>query len=323
MNKSRIISELNLQPFGNKGYMRSDECECPECSKSDKFGILFLKDGGLVSCMRCGFSTSLFNYLLKINRKDLIEGYSAPIKDSLKELDSNEEEGEKTTKECKLPYGFEPIFFDDYLDNRGWSGKDYKKFGVGISKEHKLRNHLVFPIYQNGKLSSWLARSRKDKDWHKQNIKDFKAGTASLVLRYYNSEGTEFSEVLGGLDDITEETETVILVEGLFDKQNTDHNIKGNKTVCCYTFGKSLSTDQLKLIQQKGKKVKNLVLMYDPDALKEIEKYSLQYMNKFSVLCARLTDKDPGDLNQQEFNEITNNLRNPLHFSLTNLKKIE
>ena len=322
MNKSRIIQELNLAPFGNKGYMRSNECECIfGCRKSDKLGILFLSDGAIATCMRCGESTSLYVYLRKINRAELIEGYSAPIKNELFLLDKEKEIEEENKKQTvSLPRGFSPIFFDDYLEDRGWAGKDYKKFGVGISTEYRLRNHLVYPIYQNGKLSSWLARSKHSKDWHKQNIKDFKAGTASLILRYYNSEGTEFSEILGGLDEITEETQTVILVEGLFDKQTTDHNIKDKHTVCCYTFGKNVSTNQLNLIQKKG--VKNIVLMYDPDALDEIEKYSLQYMNKFNVLCARLKDKDPGDLNQQEFETIMNNLRNPILFSLTNLKTL-
>jgi hypothetical protein len=62
--------------------------------------------------------------------------------------------------------------------------------------------------------------------------------------------------------------------------------------------------------------------MYDPDALKEIEKFSLEYWKQFSsVKAARLRDGiDPGD--ETDFTGIMNNLYSPLEFYFTNIKQI-
>lgn len=304
--------------------MHSESTPCPfGCERHDKFGILFTNDGAVVTCMRCGESDSLYNYLIKINKRELIEGFSAPVKNQLKPLEKEEEIIEdKEHKKVSLPGGFRRIYFDDYLDGRGFISTDYKKYHIGVSDERRLRHHIVFPIYQNGELKSWLARSRMDKDWHKQNIRDFKDKNASLVLRYYNSEGTEFSELVGNLDNIVHEN--CILVEGLFDEQNISKIVRGLriKESCGFTFGKSLSTDQVELLVEKG--VKNLTLMYDPDALKEIEKYVLKYANRFENIygIALRGDKDPGDLNSQEFVDHYKDRKRALEFYQTNLKKI-
>ena len=298
------------------------------CERTDKFGIFFTKDGGLVKCMRCGESTSLIKYLIFLNRKDLIGEYSAPILDELKcleELEQVEEKEEQEQVEVKLPDGFKRIYFDEYLEERNWESSDYNKYKVGVSTERKLRNHIIYPIYQNGVLSSWLARSRMDKDWHKQNIKDFKSGEASLVLRYYNSEGTEFSNLVGNLDSVVEGVDhTVILVEGIFDEQNISKyikhlDLKGVK--CCFTFGKSLSENQINLLLNKG--ISNFVLMYDPDALHEIEKYLLNYSSRINIEGISLDKEDPGDLPDKEtFLKYYNNRKQTLEFYQTNIKRI-
>ena len=328
MNKDRIIKELSLIPFGNKGWMHSEETVCSfGCERSDKFGIKFTERGGVVKCMRCGESTSLFNYLLKTNRKHLIEGYSAPAEDILKSVRSvSNEEGDINIK-CELPRGFKRIYYDDYLDERGFTYYQYNHFQVGYSTDISLREYLIFPIYQDGKLSSWLGRTRYSKEWHKVNIQNYKEGRDRLIPRYKNSTGTEFSEILGGLDEIVVgKTDTVILVEGLFDKSNIDRlaNLYEDDTQsvkCCFTFGKNLSETQINKLIKRG--IKNIILMYDPDAIDEIEKFALQYINKFNrISCARLFTNDPGDMNLNEFNLIMNNLRTPIDFYFNNIKRI-
>lgn len=333
MNKTRIINELSLHFYGSKGWMRSDNCECPNCKKSDKFGILFLQGGGVVKCMRCENSTSLFNYLVSINRSELIEGFSAPIQETLKLINNPEEVVKVKVGEVKLPTGFKRLYFDDYLDNRGFTTFQYNLFRAGKSKDLRLKNHIVFPIYKDGNLVTWLARSRKSKEWHKENIKYFKQGVGRLVLRYYNADGTDFEDIIGGYDEVVQDrTNTVILVEGLFDKSNIDRLLnlyESDSVKCCFTFGKNLSKTQVELMKIKG--VKSIILLYDPDALDTIQKFSLKYMNLFdSVKCARLNFvnpggdlKDPGDLNIEEISEIMKNLFSPVDFYFNNLKKIQ
>lgn len=330
MEKDRIIQELNLHPFGNKGWMHSSESLCMfGCERYDKFGIMFTEDSGICKCMRCGESSSLYNYLVYIGRSDLLTGFSAPIKDEIKSFEEpNHSEEEITPKQdFELPKGFKRIYFDEYLDDRGFSSKDYKKYHIGVSTERKLRFHIVFPIYQNGKLSGWLARSRMSKEWHKKNIKDFKNKVASLVLRYYNNDGAEFSELVGNLDSIREGIDkTVILVEGIFDEQNVSKLLNKlsefDTTKCCFTFGKSLSENQLKILLNKG--IENFILMYDPDALKEIEKFLLRYENKVkSITGVELEEgEDPGDIiNSDKLRQYLNKQQSSLEFYQTNIKR--
>jgi 5S rRNA maturation endonuclease (ribonuclease M5) len=297
------------------------------CERHDKFGILFTNDGGgLVKCMRCGESTSLFNYLVFINRRDLIEGYSVPSKDNLLEIEQEAIQDDTEATKVELPYKYKRLYYDDYLDSRGFTERQYNVFKVGSTEDMRMKNHIVFPIYQKGELVTWLARSRYSKEWHKKNIEDYKNGVGRLVLRYYNASGTEFSEILGGYDEIRSgKDKTVIIVEGITDKASIDRNLdlydKGNTTKCCFTFGKNLSEKQVKLLIEKS--VENIILMYDPDAIEEIEKFSMNYLNKFkNIQCARLKDRDPGDMDREEIEEVMSNLRSPIEFYFNNIKSI-
>ena len=146
-------------------------------------------------------------------------------------------------------------------------------------------------------------------------------------MRYYNSEGTIFEDILGGYDEIiSDKTDTVILVEGITDKANVDRELdlySSDAVKCCFTFGKNLSENQVKLLIKK--RVKSIILMYDPDALKEIEKFSMRYINKFEdIKCAKIEgDRDPGDLRKEELNKILNDLNTPIDFYFNNIKRIE
>lgn len=324
MNAERIASELGLHPMGNKGWMSSPSLECPSCNRDGKFAILFTQDSGIVHCFFCEYKTSLYNYLVAVDRKDLIDKRSVSIRDEIKSLDVDVEDNPfEEQSEIELPRGFKRLYYDDYLNERGFTEQQYNLFKVGSSTDFRFADHIVFLIYNNKKLVSWLARSRRSKEWHKQNIKDYKEGKARLVLRYYNSDATEFSNILGGYDEIVEGTETVILVEGITDKANVDRKLdlySKQDIKCCFTFGHNFSENQAELLKRKG--VKNIILMYDPDALKEIEKFSLQYWKQFrSVRCARLRDGvDPGD--ETDFTDIMNNLYSPLKFYFNNIKRI-
>jgi len=325
MNKDRIISELSLIQFGNKGWMNSDATVCPECGRSDKIGIMFSNQGGVAHCQRCGTSTSLYSFLSKINRTDLIEGFSAPIEDALKSLNKEVEVLHAPIEECALPRDFKRIYYDDYLDERGFTPYQYGYFGVGVSTDISLRHHLIFPIYQDGKLVSWLGRTRYSKEWHKNNIDEYKHKGARLIPRYKNSTGTEFSDILAFSDDIIPKvTDTVILVEGLFDKANVDRLLNlydREDTKCCFTFGKHISRNQSRIL--RSKKVKRVIFMYDPDAMAEIERHSLQHFNVFEeVMCAKLTDSDPGDMDARQMDEVMSSLRSPFEFYFTNIKTV-
>jgi hypothetical protein len=150
----------------------------------------------------------------------------------------------------------------------------------------------VFTIFHRKEIVGWLARSKKSKEWHKQNLKAFKEGKCSLVLRYRNSE-TDFSKILLGFDEITTETEEVWLVEGLFDKSNIDnlYNLYVlDKVKCCATFGSKVSRDQINLLKETG--VKRIKLMYDAGTLEQNKKYGTELSKRFDVKICIFDNED-------------------------------
>ena len=189
MNRQRIETELSLIPFGNKGWQHSAQTPCIfDCDKWDKFGILFTQDKGIVRCLRCGESTSLQNYLFKIGRRDLVEGFSAPSENTLKSLRREDLIQDDITLKCELPRGYKRLYYDDYLEERGFTEYQYNLFGVGTSTDIRLREHIIYLIYQDNELVSWLGRTRYSKEWHKENIRLFKEERARLIPRYRNSD---------------------------------------------------------------------------------------------------------------------------------------
>jgi Zn ribbon nucleic-acid-binding protein len=68
IKESKVIEELQLVPFGGKGWMGGDNLVCPECNKSGKFGIKFSDNGGAVHCFICDYSESIYKYLKRIGK---------------------------------------------------------------------------------------------------------------------------------------------------------------------------------------------------------------------------------------------------------------
>ena len=64
--------------------------------------------------------------------------------------------------------------------------------------------------------------------------------------------------------------------------------------------------------------------MYDPDAITDSKKYGA-YLSRHidTVLVGYLKDKDPGDLNLEEFLTILEDAQPPQLFSLNKLQKRE
>ena len=169
----------------------------------------------------------------------------------------------------------------------------------------------------NGKLAAWLARSKKSKEWHEENLKRFKEGTEKLVLRYENSRDG-FSHVIGGYDNITDETDTVIIVEGMFDYISVDtklHLYESPDIKCVFTFGNNMGLSQIRLLRDKPG-IRNVILMYDPDKPEMIKTVSMTLQRYFNVQIAELEDKkkDPGDATQEELLWALDNMTEPINF---------
>lgn len=240
------------------------------CGKTGKWGIIF-NDTGLATfhCWKCPRKTSVYEFLKKMGRKDLakmtytvkpneldvcpkLEAENYDLSDWMKETMDKAEEAHPTP--VRLPMRLKPLSNDPYLDSRGFQPEHYKEFEpsyVTSMLEPKLHNYIIFKMKVDGVCVAWWARSRYTKEWHKENLEAYKRHEADLVLRYRNSENN-FQDLLGGCDEIIQGvTETVIIVEGIFDKINID-NLLGLQHLqdikCCFTFGNNIGQGQLKTL---------------------------------------------------------------------------
>ena len=207
------------------------------------------------------------------------------------------------------------------MDSRGFAPEHYAEFEpshVTSMLEPKLHNYIIFKMKVDGVCVAWWARSRYSKEWHKENLEAYKRHEADLVLRYRNSENN-FQDLLGGCDEIIQgETQTVIIVEGIFDKVNID-NLLGLQHLqdikCCFTFGNNIGQGQLKTLLQK--KVKNVILLYDYGTIDESKDTALKMRDMFDsvlVTAIRKEGVDPGNIDLAYLEEVLQGATDPFNF---------
>lgn len=326
IDSSRAIKELGLTPFGAKGWYFNVDMECPECGKPGKFGIRFSSSGGAVHCFKCDFSESIYKYLRSSGRGNLISGErEMSINVTLTTL-GVEKKMKEELPEVTLPRGFREIRNDTYLDSRNFT--QYDEFRPGITDhyaERKLKDYIIFQIFQGGRRVGWVARSKKSKEWHKKNLEDYKAGKGLLCLRYMNSTGTDFSSILGGIDDVTDNTHTVFIVEGLFDKTNLSNMLgaeNSEEVKVLFTFGNKISDDQINVLRQSN--VEYVILMYDANTISQSKHCAVMLSRWFEVDVCSINDEniDPGNINEEYLYKVLSTKQNFLYFYNHKIQKI-
>lgn len=123
---------------------------------------------------------------------------------------------------------------------------------------------------------------------------------------------------------IEDETDTVIIVEGIFDVIALTRKLElyDNQHVAVVaTFGKKISQVQIYKLQSKG--VKTVVLGFDGDAVDAIKKASSSLNEYFDVFIADIPDatKDWEDLDFWEIYDIFSvGLKTPIQYKLTKIQ---
>ena len=329
IDKNKFVQDFQLKSFGAKGWLSSKLLPCPFCGGKDKFGVTFSENGesGVFHCFKCDKKGSLIQLFKAINREDLIVRgenneytLTGKIQGGLSIMQETEED--LSCPEIPKPLGFKPLETCEYLENRGWEPWQLKQYHAGTTLDPNLKNKITFLLYEDHKLIGYLSRSTHSKEWHKRNLEDFKKGKCPLVLRYDNSRATPFEKVVGGIDEITNQTQTVILVEGIMDKANTDkvlHLSESPEVKCCFTFGCKLSEAQMLKIYNKG--VRQIILCYDPGTIQQVKTTSLKLSKKFDIKIGELKGtKDPGEMNIWDFEEIFVNLVSPIEYYANRLQ---
>lgn len=328
MVRDEDIKEILGGHVGSRGNWITT---CPFCGKEEHFYIKLNTQEHHRSkgynksykwqCKRCGESGGLKRLLAQVGRLDLLSGTKVDVRKELVNFIEQEvEEGEIVLEleECKLPFGFKSVKYDEYLDARGFTPEDYIRYKVGRTElTGKLIDYIIIPVEENNVNVAYFARTVHDK----KQIKKIEERTGKKYPRYRNA-SVDFALVVVGLDEITFMTRIVIIVEGFFDKVRLDRHFElwsNDEIKCVCTNGKNVSVEQILKIIRKGNNVQDVILLQDNDAVKDTKKVGTLLSKYFdNVLVGYVPEigKDIDETSDEDIDKIFNNLETLEQFSL-------
>lgn len=281
-----LIAELGAKPDGSgKNLIVS---KCPNCGKENgKYGIYIGKETEkkkpfMSHCFSCGFSTlTLEQLLVTIGRPDLIIAPTADLDAKLDtqllfRLNDDDEEIDDSLSIITPPECFKRCYSNSYLKSRGFTYDDYDRFPVGTTRglNFKFNDYIIFLIIDSGDIVGYVSRHIWSKDEIDRHNKSAKRNGEYMIMRYRNSTENDFVKLLYNYDSVIEdETDTVIIVEGIFDVIALTRKLElydNHHVAVVATFGKKISQVQIYKLQSKG--VKTVIVGYDGDAVDAIKK---------------------------------------------------
>lgn len=282
---------------------------CPYCNDDGlEFGISIKREGQPFNCFRkkkCGEFGPLVKLLRFIGREDLV-GETTKVGAMLPELiEARDEVVEVNLEEVNLPLGFKRTYQHDYLDDRGFVF--YDKYVVGTTQlERKFRDYLIIAVQEYGKTYGYLGRHT----WSNRKLEAYNKKAKKLGRRKipkYKNHSSNFDVLLYGMDEITAKTDTLIIVEGVFDKWNMDKLLKlhdSDEVKCVATFGAHFTSEQKYRIKTETR-VRRLLFFHEPDVLKVVKAEIFDVQFDFEVQAAAWTgSKDPGDFELSDLDEV-------------------
>lgn len=336
--KKTIIKDLVMQLNGRlDGNENNIIATCPFCGKKEKFGVYVGKETDrkklfMGNCFSCGTRFKDLKSLCiglgceEILPEDTIELEAELNPNELFLLEDDEDEIDDSLETISLPEGFKRVFFNRYLNTRGFEDDDYDYFPVGVSDHWKWKDYVFFLIKDDNRNVGFVARhtwNKKDIDAY--NRKQQRTG-GYKIMRYQNSMENNFVKLLYNYDAVIEgETETVILLEGATDVIGITRELSlydNHRVVPVATFGKKVSDIQIYKLQSKG--VRNVVLGYDGDAVEVIKQITDLLEPYFNVYIASppTAEKDYGDMTFWDFWEVfVDQLMTPREYKLTKIQE--
>ena len=321
MKRTKKIDDNDLQSILlNPKLNRRGQyiCDCPFCGKERHFYIS--KQTQLFDCKKCGEYGSIYKLLKALDKSYLLGGPTVEDREVITSIRKmiQEEAGEDEVQLTELPEVLMPAGWKvavsgiKYLRDRGVTSVDCRRYNIGQTRLfRKYKNYILMPVYDGGIIRGFVGR------YGAKQVPENR-------LRYNNSVGTVFSQLLYGYDEITTNTLTVILVEGIFDKIAVDKFLdlwSSEEIKCVCTFGKKISREQVEKLKIKG--VSNVVLLYDFDALKDIKKYGLELENDFVTAITYTTKKDIDECSEEEAMDVFTNLQKPRKFNVDVIGKLK
>lgn len=335
-----LSMELGAKPDG--GGKNLIVPKCPFCGKEGgKFGIYIGKETErkklfMSHCFSCGHSTdTLDRLLIEIGRPDLIVSKRADLESQLDtEMlyrlgEDDEDEIDDSLEEIELPEFYRRTFNHPYLKQRGFTMDDYEYFPVGTTRSlnFKFDDYVIFPIIDDGTTVGYVSRHTWAKDEIDSHNRKASREGGYKIMRYRNSTENDFVKLLYNYDNVIEdETDTVVLVEGVFDVIALTRKLDlydNERIAAVATFGKKISNIQMYKLQAKG--VKTVVIAYDGDAVDAIKKTAEALSPYFDVLVADITqsDKDFDDLSYSEIYQIFSyGIKTVLEYKLNKVQEV-
>lgn len=292
-------------------------CDCPFCGKEQHFYIS--KSTQLWDCKKCGESGNIYKLLKFLDKTFLLAGKTIEDKPELKSIreaktddfsPSNDAEGKLPV--ISMPVGCKAVY-DGYMRQRGMSKREAEYYGMMKTRLlKKYENYLLMPVREDGEVRGWVGRYEAKK-------------VPMGVLRYKNSLGVNFASLLYGYDEITAgKTDSVILVEGIFDKIAVDRYLRLREqevVKCVATFGKKISEVQIGKLVSKG--VKRVILAYDFDAIKDVKRIGVELRQWFFVSVVYTTKKDIDECTEEEALEVFSRIYDTFDFRDNVIGKIK
>ena len=318
---TKTISDSDLREILHvKKETRSGQyiCDCVFCGKEDHMYVN--KRTQMFDCKKCGTQGSIYKLLRFLEKTYLLGGATIEAVEtieSVREMLANEIENSEVglleLPEVKMPVGWKVLKnSNSYLMGRGITPELCKRYNMGTTNMfRKYKNYVLIPIYDGGKIRGFIGR------YGSKKVPDGK-------LRYNNSIGTQFSQLLFGYDEITQNTNTVILVEGVFDKIAVDKVLdlwSSEDIKCVCTFGKKISEEQIDKLKIKG--IVRVILLYDFDAIKEIKKFGLELENHFITDITFTNKKDIDECTNEEALAVFTKLYKPRSFNVDIIGKLK
>jgi DNA primase len=333
-----LITEISHELRAKRdGSGRNLIARCPVCGKDGKFGVYTGPETGrkkpfMAHCFSCGVSAQSLNSLLRlINREDLrptpTANPGAQLDPSLLFPLKTEMEIDDTLSVIRPPQHYRRCFLHEYLKKRGFTFDDYDCFPVGTTAglNPRYRDYVIFPVIDAGDTVGYVARHTLSKEEIDRHNRKAKTTGEYRILRFRNSTENDFVKLLYNYDAVkANETETVIIAEGIFDVVALTRQLDlydNRKEAVVATFGKKISTVQIYKLQSKG--VKTVILAYDGDAVEAIKKTATELQTYFQVKIAAIDDpgKDWEDLSQTEIKNIFSaELITPADYTITKIQ---
>ena len=333
-DKEFLIKELEIELHAKLDGPRKNLIVpvCPYCGKKGgKFGIYVGKETDkkklfVSHCFSCHHTTKDINQLLDdIGRPDLkLEETASFGPLEIPQFGTvGEDEIDDELVEVEMPEGWKRCYRNAYLKKRGFVCDDYDYFPVGTTRgmNFKYDDYVVFPIIDDGSIVGYVSRHTWSKDEiDSYNTKARRNGKYE-IRRYNNSMDNDFVKLLYNYESVIEdETDTVILVEGVFDCISLVRKLDlydNHRIAVCATFGKKVSDTQIYKLQSKG--VRTVVIGYDGDALDAINTAASMLDPFFDTYIAHIEDPT-ADFDSMDFWDIfdvfTKNLKTPREFKL-------